>query len=109
MKILHVSALVLLLVGCGTSTPHAASLTANRAATVARQLANEKAQALYACQPFKGSQPARFVEGRWVWQDRRAYGPADLEAIVELAADGSPRRVDVTLLDSRGIRAQRLR
>jgi hypothetical protein len=109
MKTLHVTALALLLVGCSTSTPRTASLTADRAATIARQLANEKAHALYACQPFGDSQPARFVEGHWVWQERRAHGPADLEATVELAADGSPRRVDVTLLDSRGIRAQRLR
>ena len=106
MKILHLIALGLLLVGCRTSAPRTAPLTADKAAAVARQLANERAHALYDCQPFGDSQPARFVEGFWIWHERRAHGKADLEATVELAADGSPRRVDVILLDSRGIRGR---
>ena len=109
MKSLHVIALGLLLVGCRTSTPHTPSLTADRAGIIARQLANEKAHTLYACRPFGDPQSARFVEGYWVWHERRARGAGDIEATVELGADGSPRRVDVILLDSRGIRAQRLR
>ena len=99
-------ALDLLLVGCRTSAPGTAPLTADSAAAVARQLANEKARALYDCQPFGDSQSARFIEGFWVWHERRALGTADLEATVELAADGSPRRVDVILLDSRSIRVR---
>jgi len=101
MKTLKIAALALLLVGCSTSTPHNTSLTAGAATTVARQMANEKARTLYACQPFEDSEPARLVEGHWVWQQRRAHGLGDIEATVELSADGSPRRVDVSLLNGR--------
>jgi hypothetical protein len=90
----------ILLAGCSTSTPRTPSLTADRASLVAQRLANEKAQSLYQCQPFADGSPARFVGGRWVWHDRRAYGLYDLEATVELAADGSARSVDVILLDA---------
>jgi hypothetical protein len=101
MKSLRVLALGVLLAGCSTSTPRTASLTADRAGVVARGLANAKARSLYDCQPFADGSPARFVGGRWLWHDRRAHGLCDLEASVELAEDGSARRVDVILLDGR--------
>ena len=90
--------LSLLLVGCKTSAPHTAMLTADQARLVARQLANENARALYGCQPFSNGAPARFDQGRWIWSDRRACGAGDMEAAVILADDGSARSVDVTLL-----------
>ena len=99
-------ALVLFLIGCSTSTPRALPLTAGQAAAAARQLANEKAHSLFDCRPFGDAQPARFVEGHWVWRERRAHGAGDLEANVELGADGSSSRVDVIRLDSRAIRAR---
>lgn len=104
MKTLPIIALGLLLSGCSTSTPRTTSLTADQAGAVAGRLANERAQSLYDCQPFAGDAPARFVAGRWLWRDRRACGLADLEATVELAADGSARSCEVILLDSRGER-----
>ncbi len=44
-------------------------LTADQAGTLARQLANETSQSLYHCQPFRNGQPARFVQGRWLWRE----------------------------------------
>lgn len=106
MKSLEVIALGFLLVGCSTTTPHTGSLTGDKAAAIARKLANEKAHALYDCKPFGDARPARFVHGYWIWNERRARGAVDIEATVELAADGSTRSVDVILLDSRNIRPE---
>ena len=78
-----------------------ASLTAEQAKTVAMRLANDKASALYHCQPFRDGQPARFVAGQWVWVDLQGFGHSDIQATVELAADGSTNSVDLKLLDSR--------
>ena len=89
----------LLLLGCASSR-QSASLTPQQAKTLAVQAANEKAFTLYHCRPFRDGQPAHFVAGHWVWTDRQGFGHADIEATVELAADGSRRGVDVQLLDS---------
>jgi uncharacterized protein YcfL len=89
----------LLLVGCA-STQQIASLTAEQAKTVAIRLANEKASTLYHNQPFQNGQPAQFVEGRWVWVTQQGFGLGDIQATVELAADGSTNNVDLQLFDS---------
>ncbi len=87
--------------GCCASSRQSASLTGARAKSLAIRLANAKAFALYQCQPFRDGQPAHFVDGRWVWTHEQGYGSGDIEATVELAADGSTRSVDVQLLDSK--------
>ena len=54
--------------------PHATKLTAEQAGALALQLANEKAQTLYNCQPFRNGQPAELAHGKWLWHDRRTQG-----------------------------------
>jgi hypothetical protein len=76
-------------------------LTAAEAEALAIELANEKAQALYNCQPFRKGTPAELVQGHWVWHDLRGYQVFDVEATVKFAADGTNPEVDVMLLDSR--------
>jgi hypothetical protein len=76
------------------------TLTAERAKTVAMRLANDKAFTLYHCQPFPDGQPARFVAGQWLWIDLQGFGHGDIQATVQLAADGSTNSVDLKLLDS---------
>ena len=78
-----------------------ATLTADEVRTLARAMANEKARELYDCEPFQNGPLAERVEEGWVWFDRRARGPADIEATVHFAADGSAHSVDVILLDTR--------
>ena len=93
--------LALVLTGCtSTRPPLTTMLNAGQASMVARRLANERAHTLYGSQPFWDGAPARLVHGEWVWNDGRAYGIGDLEARVVLAADGSPRSVDVLLMNS---------
>lgn len=75
-----------------------ATLTTEQASTIARNLANAEAQRLYGCQPFSDSPPARFADGYWVWHDRRGHGRADVEGTVELAPNGTTRRITVELL-----------
>jgi beta-lactamase regulating signal transducer with metallopeptidase domain len=79
----------------------ASTLTGAQAEALAEKLANEKAQALYHCQPFRSGTPAQWVQGSWVWHDLRAQGTLDLEATVKFAADGTHPDVRVILLDSR--------
>jgi hypothetical protein len=83
----------------------ASMLTGAQAEALAEKLANEKAQALYHCQPFRNGTPAQWVQGYWVWHDLRAQGTLDLEATVKFAADGTHPDVRVILLDSRPNRA----
>jgi outer membrane murein-binding lipoprotein Lpp len=85
--------------GGGSSRPPG-SLTPEQAGTAARQLANEQADFLYHCQPFRDGQPVRFERGRWVWSESRGYGHGDVWARVELAADGSTNSVRVQFLDN---------
>ena len=80
---------------------HTGPLTGAQAEALAEQLANEKAKALYNCQPFRKGTPATFVQGHWVWHDLRGQGSSDVEATVKFAADGTNPEVDVILLDSR--------
>ena len=79
------------------------ALTAEDARMVARELANKKASELYGSRPFWGGASARFVQGRWIWGDRKGSGHGDIEATVILAADGSPQSVNVVLLVSEGL------
>jgi tetratricopeptide (TPR) repeat protein len=76
-------------------------LTGAQAEALAVQLANEKAQALYNCRPFRKGIPAELVQGRWVWHDLRGYRVVDVQATVKFAADGTNPKVEVILLDSR--------
>jgi hypothetical protein len=46
-------------------------------------------------QPFHDGQPATFVSGRWTW---RELAPGDVEAVVELAKDGSTNSVAINFL-----------
>ena len=78
-------------------------LTGAQAEALAEKLANEKAQALYNCQPFRNRTPAQLVQGSWVWHDLRAQGIGDVEATVKFKADGTNPDVQVIRLDSRGI------
>lgn len=98
MKTSGIIIFAFLLVGCA-STHQSASLTAVQAQIVALRLANDKASTFYHRQPFHDGQPARFVADHWVWTDKQAFGRGDLEATVELAADGSTNNVDLNLLD----------
>ena len=102
MKAFCIIGITILLAGCGS--PNSAPLTVEQAQSAVVQLANSKASTLYHCEPFSSrSQPPRYTQGRWVWSDRQAYGAGDIEATVELAADGSTNNVDLKLLDNRAI------
>ena len=79
----------------------ASKLTDAQAEALAERLANEKAQVLYNCQPFREGTPAQFIQGYWLWRDLRAQGSFDVEATVKFAADGASPEVKVLLLDSR--------
>jgi hypothetical protein len=81
----------------------AGTLSGAQAEALAEKLANEKAQVLYNCQPFRNGTPAKLVQGYWVWHDLRAKGTLDVEAAVKFAADGTHPDVRVNLLDSRPI------
>ncbi len=94
--------LAVVLIGCESSRQRA-SLTAEQATTVAIQLANGKASTLYQHQPFVAGQPAQFVAGHWHWVARQGFGRGDIQATVELAADGSTNSVDLQLFDSQNI------
>jgi len=94
MKTPRIILFALLLVGC-TSTHQTALLSADQAKAVAIRLANEKAAATYHSRPFHDGQSPSFVAGRWTW---RQLGPGDIEATVELAADGSTNNVIINQL-----------
>jgi len=105
MRARHFLPLALVLAGCSSTGSHrSTTLTADQARTLARQLANEQARSLYGSEPFWNGAPARFVQGRWVWNDGRGYGLGDIRATVSFAADGTSRSVDVMLLDGTGHR-----
>jgi hypothetical protein len=94
LKTSRIILFALLLAGC-TSTHQTASLTADQAKSVAIRLANEKAAATYHRQPFHDGQAPSFVAGHWTW---RQLVTGDLEATVELAADGSTNNVTIIKL-----------
>src|SRR5262245_62024833 len=97
--VLAFAVLALLTVGCRAPVPSPSTaaqgasqskpLTAEAATAIARKAANEKAQSLYDCKPFVGSQAAEFVEGQWLWRERQPRGTKDIEATVRLAPEGS--------------------
>jgi len=97
MKTSRIIIFALLFVGC-TSTHQSVSLTAEQAKTVAMRLASDKASTVYRCLPFRDGEPARFVAGHWVWIGYQGYGRGDIQATVELAADGSTNKVDLNQL-----------
>jgi hypothetical protein len=99
MKTSCIIIFTILLVGCA-STRHSASLTAEQAQAFALQLANDKASTLYYCQPFRDGQPAQFVAGHWIWVEQQGFGHDDIQATVELAANGSTNNVDLKLFDN---------
>jgi HEAT repeat protein len=47
-------------------------MTPDKARSLAEHLANEKAQALDKCQPFRNGPPAQFVQGHWTWHRLQA-------------------------------------
>src|SRR5882724_2674121 len=98
----NITILALFLVGC-SSTHQSGSVTREQATAISVRLANDKASTLYHCQPFRESHPAQMVAGRWRWAAEQGLGRGDIEATVELAADGSAQRVEVQLLDNQGI------
>jgi hypothetical protein len=99
MKTLVFLPLLLLIVGCAATVPHkAASLSPERAKLLVLRLANDKAQALYQCQPFQDGTTPQLIDSRWIWTERRGHGKADLEAQVSFDLDGSAPNVDVLLL-----------
>jgi hypothetical protein len=103
MKTSLVVVLAFILVGCESSR-QSASLTTEQATTTAMRLANDKASTLYQHRPFVAGQPAQFVAGHWLWDARQGYGLGDIQATVELAADGSTNNVDLHLFDSHTFR-----
>ena len=102
LKTSLVVVLAFILVGCKGSQ-QSASLTTEQATITATRLANDKASALYQHQPFVAGQPAQFVAGHWLWVARQGFGSGDIQATVELAADGSTNKVDLQLFDSKNI------
>lgn len=91
----------------GQASQPGSGFTDEQAMTKAVQLANAKGDALYQKHPFAAGKLAQFIDGRWVWTDMQGVGQMDLQARVELAADGSTNRVELNLLD--GMMSQRLR
>jgi uncharacterized protein YcfL len=102
MKTLFVVIFSFLLIGCESSR-RSASLTAEQATTVAVRLANDKASTLYQHQPFAAGQPAQLVAGHWLWVARQGFGLGDIQATVELAADGTTNKVDLQLFNSQDV------
>jgi hypothetical protein len=102
MKTSLIFVLAFILVGCESSR-QSTSLTAEQAKTLAMRLANDQASRLYHSQPFVAGQPAQFEAGHWLWVARQGFGHGDIQATVELAADGSTNSVDLQLFDSGNI------
>jgi hypothetical protein len=100
MKTSLILVLAFILIGC-ESSQRSASLTAEQASTVAIRLANDKAFTLYKHRPFAAGQPVQIVAGHWLWVARQGFGHGDIQAIVELAVDGSTNKVDLQVFDSR--------
>ena len=98
MKTPLIAVLALLVAGCASMGPQT-SLTPEQAGSISAQLANAKADSLYHCRPFQEHE-AHFAQGRWIWLASSGHGLGDLEARVELAADGSTNRVTVQLFDN---------
>jgi hypothetical protein len=100
MKSSLIVGLAIVLIGCESSW-QSAPLTAEQASVIATRLANEKASAVYHCQPFQNSELPRSEAGHWIWSEQRGFGTGDIQASVELAADGSTNSVSIQLYDSK--------
>jgi hypothetical protein len=94
MKTSLIAVLGFMLIGCESSR-QSALLTAEQAKTTAIRLGNDKASVICHRQPFHDGQPVTFVSGHWIW---RELAPGDIEATVELAADGSTNSVAINIL-----------
>ena len=92
--------LLALMVGCSSTPTRTPALTSEQAGSLAQELANEKAQSLYHCQPFQRAQPAQFIEGHWTWHQIQGQGKGDVEAQVEFKANGADPKVSVMRLES---------
>jgi hypothetical protein len=101
MKTSLIVVLAFILIGCKNSRQSA--LTSEQATITAMRLANDKASTLYQRQPFVAGQPAQFVADHWLWVARQGFGHGDIEATVELAADGSTNSVYLQLFDSQNL------
>jgi hypothetical protein len=102
MKTSLIIVLAFILVGCASSR-QSASLTTEQATTTTMRLANDKASTLYQHRPFVAGQSAQFVAGHWLWVAQQGFGRGDIQARVELAADGSTNSVDLQLFESQNI------
>jgi hypothetical protein len=102
MKTSLILVLAFMFVGCESSR-QSALLTPDQAKTLAMRLANDKVATLYHSQPFVAGQPAQFVAGHWLWVARQGFGRGDIQATVELAADGSTNSIDLKLFESQNI------
>ena len=91
---------LLVFAGCGTTKKPGSMLTAEQAQAMAMELANADALVIHHRQPFEKTQPAHFEQGRWIWVAREGFGLGDIEAKVELAADGSTNHVELQVLDN---------
>ena len=100
MKTKYLIPLVAFVVGCNSTATHTPPLTPDKAGSLAQQLANEKAQALYHCQPFQKTEPAQFIDGHWVWHQIQGQGKGDLEARIEFKPDGADPKITLTRLES---------
>ena len=76
------------------------TLTPEQAGSLAQQLANERAQTLYNCQPFYKVQPARLADSHWSWHQLQGQAKGDMEAKVEFKQDGAEPNVSVMRLES---------
>ena len=104
MKTLFLIPLIVMLLGCRTDGSRAnGPMDVENATRLAQRLANQKAQTLYHCQPFKAAPLARLVHGHWEWCAWKAQGQLDLQASVSFARDGSAPSVEILLLDNRTV------
>jgi hypothetical protein len=101
MKTALIALFVVLLAGCA-SPRQSTYITPDQAKTLAVNLSNDKAFTVYGCRPFHDGEPAIFIDGRWVWSDLGGVAAYDVEASVELAADGSTNRVELKALYNKG-------
>jgi hypothetical protein len=97
MKLSCILFLALILFGC-KGHQQRVPISGERAKLLAIRLANDKATSIYHRSPFHDGQPANFLDGHWYW---RQLTDGDLEATVELAADGSTNKVTLTLLTTK--------
>ena len=101
MQSSHLIILLGLVTGCSAPhTPRAASLTSERAHSLAVVLANRESHAQFGVQPFSSSAAPILSDGIWHWSERRSYGQGDLEADVSFAADGASPLVRLVILNS---------